>query len=154
MIFQQGNAGMEWFYLCSLLAMWFVMLQVQNAAFFSKMLWIVLSAKGSLLQTVSNPYLISSLAVKEIVCKEGTGVNSLLLILSNFFRKSCVNFCFRALFSWIQVHFCFMCCCLLSFSQSIYFLYVVETIMLSFLPAMACDRLKPVLILVHSGFIL
>lgn len=59
----------------------------QHSAFFSKMLRIVLSVKGSLLQAVSNPFLISFLTVKEMVCKEGTDVNSLLSILSNFFRK-------------------------------------------------------------------
>lgn len=59
----------------------------QHSAFFSKMLRIVLSVKGSLLQAVSNPFLISFLTVREMVCKEGTDVNSLLSILSNFFRK-------------------------------------------------------------------
>lgn len=40
------------------------------------------------------------------------------------------------------------------FSQSIYFLYVVETITLSSLPEMACDRPKPVLIISHPSITL
>lgn len=40
------------------------------------------------------------------------------------------------------------------FSQSIYFLYVVETIALSSLPEMAGDRPKPVLIASHPGITL
>jgi len=59
----------------------------QHTVFFSRMLRIMLSVKGSSLQAVSNPFLISFLTVREMVCKEGTDVSSLLSILSDFFFR-------------------------------------------------------------------
>lgn len=59
----------------------------QRGAFFSKMLCTVWSARDSLHQAASNPFLISSLTVREMVCKEDTDVNSLSIFISFLLRK-------------------------------------------------------------------
>lgn len=157
MIFQQGDVRVRWFSLFSPRVICCAASGKQRGAFFSKMLCTIWYARGSLRRAASNPFLISSLTVREMVCKEDADVSSLSIFISFLPQKILVLIFVAGL-------------CSLEFKSALFPMFnALSSFIFPEHPCPLCsgnyitlvyhkhfqgEKTKPVLILAHSGITL